>query len=278
MQFLIFNGNPNGMIMCELSNWNGRLYKVSRNELIEFSERYDCENTGLYFLFGIDDNLNETLYIGEAENLFSRLKQHLKDPTYWNECVVVISKDDVLNKAHIKYLENTFYNLAKQSGRSFVVNGTVPTKSSLSEYDQSMIQEFIDNARLLVSTLGFKSFDVLKSNSEAQSENEVFLINAARNASGRGIIAPEGFAVLKGSRISDGTTKSFSSSLEKLRQNLISKEVIDSNGIFVQDYVFTSPSLAAATIMGRNANGRTEWKTAAGLTLDEIEKRTTSID
>ena len=48
----IFDGNPNGRIMCELSNWNGRVYKISRNELSEFSQRDDSENTGVYFLFG----------------------------------------------------------------------------------------------------------------------------------------------------------------------------------------------------------------------------------
>ena len=52
IQMYIFDGNPNGRIMCELSNWNGRVYKISRNELAEFSQREDSENTGVYFLFG----------------------------------------------------------------------------------------------------------------------------------------------------------------------------------------------------------------------------------
>ena len=46
IQMYIFDGNPNGRIMCELSNWNGRIYKVSRNELSVFSQRADAENTG----------------------------------------------------------------------------------------------------------------------------------------------------------------------------------------------------------------------------------------
>ena len=50
IQMFIFDGNPNGRIMCELSNWNGRVYKISRNELPEFSQRDDSENTGVYFL------------------------------------------------------------------------------------------------------------------------------------------------------------------------------------------------------------------------------------
>lgn len=49
IQMYIFDGNPNGRIMCELSNWNGRIYKISRNELSEFAKRKDSENTGVYF-------------------------------------------------------------------------------------------------------------------------------------------------------------------------------------------------------------------------------------
>ena len=40
--------NPNGMIMCELSNWNGRIYKISR-KLNDFYAREDSSNTGVYF-------------------------------------------------------------------------------------------------------------------------------------------------------------------------------------------------------------------------------------
>lgn len=33
---------------------------------------------------------------------------------------------------------------------------------------------------------------------------------------------------------------------------------------FSQDYVFSSPSTAAAVVLGRSANGRIEWKDAKG--------------
>ena len=79
IQMLIFDGDPNGMIMCELSNWNGRVYKISRRDLLKFAERRDSENTGVYFLFGKDVENNDTIYIGEAEKVLTRLKQHLKD-------------------------------------------------------------------------------------------------------------------------------------------------------------------------------------------------------
>ena len=116
--------------MCELSNWNGRIYKINRNELSKFENRPDSKNTGVYFLFGKNEDNFETIYVGEAENIYARLCQHLKkDEDYWNECVVVTSKDNFLNKAHVKYLENKFYNLAKDSGRAIVLNNNTPTCS-----------------------------------------------------------------------------------------------------------------------------------------------------
>ncbi|MDD5917697.1 MAG: GIY-YIG nuclease family protein [bacterium] len=273
IQMYIFDGNPNGRIMCELSNWNGRVYKISRNELLEFSKRNDSENTGVYFLLGKDENNIDTIYIGEAEKMLTRLKQHLKDTEYWNDCIAVISKDNLLNKAHAKYLENNFYSLAKNAGRSIVVNSNIPTCSSISEYDEAMLQEFISNTKLLVNTLGYKTFDSLEDSSMKRQNNQVyFYIKAARGADAKGIVVADGFAVLKGSLIASTTVPSMSANLIHLRESLIEKGVINSEFQFVKDNIFTSPSLAAAVVMGRNANGRTEWKTADNKSLKSVEE------
>lgn len=274
IQIYIFDGNPNGRMMCELSNWNGRVYKISRNELSLFGQRPDAEFTGVYFLYGKDESNNETVYIGEAEKIFSRLKQHLQDSSYWNDCIVVISKDNILNKAHAKFLEHSFYQLAVKSERAIITNATIPTLSSVSEYDEAMLQEFISSAKLLVNTLGYKTFETLEESAvKQQNQSILFSIHAARNAEAHGIIVTDGFAVLKDSKIADSTVPSISQSLIKLRNELIQKNIIDPNTLrFTRDYIFTSPSLAAATVLGRNANGRTEWRTAEHKTIKDIEE------
>ena len=272
IQMFIFDGNPNGRIMCELSNWNGRVYKVARNEIAEFSQRQDSENTGVYFLFGKDDNNNETIYIGEAERIASRLKQHLKDNEYWNDCVVVISKDDLLNKAHIKYMENKFYLLAQKSGRAFIINGNTPTCSSISEYDEAMLEEFISDAKLLVSTLGYKAFESIDDTAiKHESTKLLFIIVAARGADAKGTVVSDGFAVYKDSVVANSVAPSMSDNLIRLRSSLFDKGIIDIENTFTRDYVFTSPSLAASVVMGRNANGRTEWKTENRETINDLE-------
>ena len=273
IQMYIFDGNPNGRIMCELSNWNGRVYKISRNEIADFAKRTDAENTGVYFLFGKNDENNDTIYIGEAEKMLTRLRQHLKDTNYWNDCIAVISKDNLLNKAHVKYLENKFYLMAQGSGRAIIVNSTIPTCSSISEYDQAMLEEFMSNAKLLVNTLGYKVFESLEETAIKQNQNElIFKINAARGAQAKGIIVTDGFAVLKDSVIASTTTPSMSPTLQKLRNKLLEEKIVDSNFTFTKNYIFTSPSLAAAIVMGRNANGRTEWKTTDQKTIKDFEE------
>ena len=74
------------------------------------------------------------------------------------------------------------------------------------------------------------------------------------------MIVADGFAVMKGSAIASSTVPSMSNNLMKLRSSLIEKGIIDEDLKLTRDYIFTSPSLAAAVVMGRNANGRTEWK------------------
>lgn len=81
-----------------------------------------------------------------------------------------------------------------------------------------------------------------------------------------------GFAVLKGSSIAVDTVPGIANSLSQMRVTLMDKGIIDTEYRFVKDHIFTSPSLAASVVMGRNANGRTEWKTADNKTLKSIEE------
>lgn len=72
--------------------------------------------------------------------------------------------------------------------------------------------------------------------------------------------------------IASSTVPSMSDNLMKLRSSLIEKGIIDENLKLTRDYIFTSPSLAAAVVMGRNANGRTEWKNEEHKTIKDIEE------
>lgn len=66
--FLV-DGNPDGLLTCELSNWTGKAVKIPRLLLKDAAKRLVLNKTGVYFLFGRDEeNPDATaVYIGEAE-------------------------------------------------------------------------------------------------------------------------------------------------------------------------------------------------------------------
>lgn len=273
IKIFLIDGDPNGRMTCELSNWTGKAYKIPRIKIKDCSDREDLNSTGVYLLFGKDQDNNDQVYIGEAESVLKRLNQHLTQKDFWNEAIVFINKDENLNKAHIKYLENRLHNIAKSANRYSIENFIIPTKSSISESDRAEMEEYLENIKMLVSTLGHKLFDD-KRDIKPLTKQHTFYIKAARGADAQGEPTSEGFVVFKGSRASLDTVNSVTPSFINFRNSLINRNILKSDGnayVFTDDYIFSSPSTAAVVVMGRNANGLTEWKMISGQTLKEYE-------
>lgn len=152
IKLFLIDGDPNGRMTCELSNWTGKAYKIPRIKIKDCSDRSDLSNPGIYLLFGKNESGKELVYIGEAEVVLKRLNQHLTQKDFWNEAIVFISKDENLNKAHIKYLENGLYEIAKSVNRYQIDNSTIPTQSSIAESDRAEMEEFIENIKILIYT------------------------------------------------------------------------------------------------------------------------------
>jgi hypothetical protein len=273
IKIFLIDGDPNGRMSCELSNWTGKAYKIPRIKVKDCTDRDDLSSTGVYLLFGKDDDGKDLVYIGEAESILKRLNQHLTSKDFWRETIVFISKDENLNKAHIKYLENRLHEIAVSTNRYKIHNSVTPTQSSISESDKAEMEEFIDNIKLLVNTLGHKVFEE-KREIKQQHRQNTFMIKSARGADGLGEPTSDGFVVLKGSKAAGTIVNSMTSSFVKLRDKLIDDDVLVDKGEYLEfsdDYIFSSPSTAAVMVMGRNANGLTEWKTKDGKTLKEFE-------
>ena len=273
IKIFLIDGDPNGRMSCELSNWSGKAYKIPRIKIKECTDRVDLTSTGVYLLFGKSDEGKDQVYIGEAESILKRLNQQLTQKEFWNEAIVFISKDENLNKAHIKYLENRLHDIAKQANRYIVDNSIIPTQSSISESDRAEMEEFIEYIKMLVNTLGHKVFDE-KREFKPKQKQEIFYIKSVRNADGQGEPSSDGFVVFKGSKAAASIVNSMTPSFIKLRQKLIDDGVLINKDDFYEfsdDCIFSSPSTAAVIIMGRNANGLTEWRNKEGKTLKDFE-------
>jgi hypothetical protein len=277
IKLFLMDADPDGRMICELSNWTGKAYRIPRGKVKDCADRDELKSTAVYLLFGKAESstAKPKVYIGEAENAYSRLAQHVSEKEFWNESVVFISKDENLNKAHIKYLESRLCELANVASRYEIQNSNKPTRSSISEADQAEMEEFIEYIKMLINTMGFKVFEpFIKESSIDSVDLENLYIKAARGASGHGKRVADGFVVFKDSAIANDTVPSFPKGFKTLRDELLENEIIkniDGKLIFISDYLFSSPSAAAAIVMGRSANGLAEWKDTKGKDLKSIE-------
>jgi hypothetical protein len=274
IKIFLIDGDPNGRMTCEISNWTGKAYKIPRNQLKDCGDRTDLNNTGIYLLFGKNEEGQDQVYIGEAEIILKRLLQHLTQKDFWHEVILFISKDENLNKAHVKYLESRLFETALSVKRYVLDNSVTPTQSSISESDRAEMEEFLDNIKVLVNTLGHKVFEQKRESGIKERNEEIFKIENARGASAFGKPTSEGFLVLKGSKIAASYVKSYQPYMYNLRAKLLENKIVIPNGEFlelVDDYLFGSPSTAAAIVLGRSANGLIEWKLPSGKNLKTYE-------
>ena len=271
IELFLVNGTAESLITAELSNWNGKAIKIPRTE-VSSCERDDIKGVGVYFLICQEDDGTDSVYIGEAENVLDRLTRHLRDfqsgkeKYYWNTAVIFVGRD--LNKALIRYLENRFVEIAKECGRYTVLTKNTYKNTVLKEAQIASMEEFIDNVKILINTLGYKVLvPVPKANDET-----IYLYCKGSGASAKGFVSAGGFTVLEGSTVSDHTVPSLETkgkSYYNLRNALIKDGTI-SDRVFTRDYEFKAPSAASAVILGHTSNGNVDWKTADGVKLKDL--------
>ena len=280
----LMDGNVNGRIKATLANWTGLVMKIPRIDLGKCKDRDELKQTGVYLLFGKDDQTDENMvYVGQAgirkngEGILNRLSEHDKDPNrdFWNEAIAITTSNDSLGPTEISYLEHRFCKLAVEAKRYTVMNANDPTPGNPSEEKQSELEDFIDYAKVIVGTLGHKVFvpllpSVVDSDDEESLEGPEFYC-ARKNIKAAGIRTAEGFVIKKGSSIVSELVPSCPEYIIKQREN--NREKIDSDFVLTEDILLNSPSAAAAFVCGSSANGNVEWKTSDGLTLKAYEEQ-----
>lgn len=271
IELFLVNGTAESLITAELSNWNGKAIKIPRTE-VNSCDREDIKGVGVYFLMCQEDDGTDSVYIGEAENVLDRLAQHLRDyqsgkeKYYWNTAVAFVGRD--LNKALIRYLENRFVEITKECGRYALLTKNTYKNTVLKEAQIASMEEFIDNVKTLINTLGYK---VLVPVPKADADT-TYLYCKGAGASAKGFVSAGGFTVLKDSTVSDHTVPSLETSGKSYYnlRNALVKEGIIVDGKFTKDYEFSAPSAASAVILGHTSNGNIDWKTDDGTKLKDL--------
>lgn len=309
-------GNARSIRIAEITSRTVQAIQVPRSKLATASKRNEPKSVGVYFLFGYDEESAKPLvYIGEAEDCYTRLQQHNQQKGFWNTSVIIRSRTKSFTKAHARYLEYLSHRKADNSGRYRLINSVVPSEPYISEPAKADLLDNFSTIRALLSTLGFPIFEEVKrpkaaldlhgspsqndsldipptgfpSNREAEDvdppeeaaeaeESEAFYCEG-RGAKAIGEYIEDGFIVFQGSTAAkEETATGKASNPGKVRRRLKKDGTLklSDNGRtlrFMKDHIFSSPSAASQTVLGRSSNGWTEWKTEDGFTLDALKRQ-----
>jgi len=210
------------------------------------------------------------VYIGQTEDTRKRLDRHNSTKDFWRTAVLGISKTQSFTQAHIRYLEWHCLQKAKEVGRFSVDNDVQPSKPFVTEAMEADLLDAFETLSILVSTLGYPVFEPIV---KPRSTERFYL--KGPDASAEGELVEDGFVVREGSLARRELAPSAIDTLSSQREKLTGSGVlVEQNGqmVFTQDYLFDTPSGAASAVLSRKANGWTEWKNAAGLSLHDVKR------
>lgn len=275
IQLFLVDGTPNGLRKATIHGWTGLTFVATDSTFAALTARPELDRTGVYILHGPDpQKIGATrAYIGSANSVTERIKQSAGQRAFWQTAIAVTTSDDDLSKGHVEYLEARLIQMASQAKRVELDNGTFPAehRRRLPEADQANMEQFLVNLQTILPVVGL---DMLKPQPKAAAEiltpveqrtlSEVrFEIRHRSGVSAEAVEEEGEFIVLEKSRCLKETSYA-GTTYSVLKDTLIESGVLTptTDGFleFVRPYPFSSPSAAAAVVLDRNSNGRTEWK------------------
>jgi hypothetical protein len=284
VRIFLADGTPDGLRVVEKSNWTGIALMCSRVQYAAVRKRPEFDRPCIYLLSGPSEDMidRQQIYIGQSDIGRSRIDSHADTKDFWTHLILFTSKDANLNRAHVQYLESRLIQLAKQAKRADLTNGNVPNAPSLSEADIADMESFLADMLTIYPLLGVTAFEQIQpasvqadgSSAFSADDSSPLLHLSGPKAQGTGRDTSSGFVVYKGSIGRIETMSAMQPWGNALRDALIADGKIlktSESLIFQDDQVFRSPTAAAVVLLGRNANGRTEWKDANGNTLKSLQ-------
>ncbi|NNM85633.1 MAG: GIY-YIG nuclease family protein [Phycisphaerales bacterium] len=294
------DGDPDGLRIVEKSNWSGVGVVFNRTDYRSVTRRPEFGKTGIYILVGAREESNlPTIYVGEGDPVRDRLNNHYANKDFWDWAVFFVAKDNSLNKAHVQFLEERLLSKARAAKRCKLENTQAPTPPTLSEAEAADTTNYLLDMLSIFPLLGLGIFEgtepldqrpnvtvappieATAGRSETAPRWGEPLFIESRGKKARGYEDVKGFVIVQGSQVCKDETPSIPPYISTLRKFLCDQGVIsESNGglAFTRDYAVNSPSTAAGVILGRSANGRTEWKDKVGVTLKDRQTSVANSD
>jgi hypothetical protein len=269
IRLFLVDGTPQGMRTAEVGNWTGLALVCPRTDLARLATRPEVHRTGVYLLVGHSEASASGLavYVGEGDDVWSRLSSHDDKKDFWTWVVIFVSKDENLTKAHVRWLEARLVADVRKAKRAEITNGNAPGGNRLPEPDTADMETYYENVRLLLPTLGVNAFSTEgPGRTKAHPKDALVLELRWEDARAECVVTNGEFIVQPGSTARVKEVESLGEGIKAIRKALRDEGVLvvtDGHpGLlkFTQEYAFDSPSAAAGVVSGTGLNGRAQWK------------------
>lgn len=289
IRIFLVDGTPQGVRVVERPGWTGTCLAFARSDYPAARLRPEVATTGAYVLLGPDADgpRPQRAYVGEADDVRTRLDTHQRERDFWTHGYVLSTKDNSLNKAHVRYLEARLIELARVVDSATLDNGTAPPAVHLSEPETADMEAYLGYALTILPLVGVDIFELVEESStvrrpepdedKAQIDERVdrTLLLRTQLTEAQGVENARGFLVHEGA-LGRRETKVMLPSYKRLREQLIEEGILVDEGEvqlrLTKSYLFDAPSAAASVLSGGNKNGRTEWRDKQGRTLKQLQE------
>ena len=277
---ILHDNRATGVRTVEFSNRLIKGIAVPRSEFkkLKTLEIEELSFSGIYFLIGENENEKQSVYVGQAVNIQKRFEQHLKDESkdFWNIAIAfTTNKEGNLTESEINYLEKALITRVWSIRRADLENKNSGNTCLIPPHKKADMEEYLSDMKILLGSLGFL---FLQEYQDKNQTSETVYYLSAKGCNAKGIHTEEGFLVLKGSVGAKDLVKSVLENhyyAYRKRPQLFEKNIIKEEWdtiVFLEDYLFSSPSGASDCITGGSTNGRDVRKTAKGKTFRQIQE------
>jgi hypothetical protein len=162
IRIFVPEGDPEGVKIVERLNWTGVGLAFPRSAWPSLRKRGEFGRAGIYILTGTEEGTDDdlpTVYVGQAEEIGTRIESHFSEKDFWDWGYAFVSNGNPLNRAHTTWLEHALLQRADKAMRCHLDNGNLPKEPGLSESEKADTQGFLDELLRILPLLGVRVFE-----------------------------------------------------------------------------------------------------------------------
>lgn len=162
IRIFVPDGDPQGVKIVERMNWTGVGLAFPRSAWPQLKKRIEFAKAGVYVLVGAAEGTADdlpTVYVGQAEEIGSRIESHYAAKDFWEWGYAFVSNGNPLNRAHTTWLEHALIGRADKAKRCHLDNGNLPNEPKLSESEKADTEGFLRELLRILPLLGVGVFE-----------------------------------------------------------------------------------------------------------------------